>query len=57
MVTMTLTPKDFSIFDESVGNWTPVTGIFTLYMGTSSNNLPLSVEVERLELGVNIAIV
>ena len=54
VVTMKLTPRDFSIFDEGVGDWTPINGIFTLYVGTSSDNLPLSIEAQRSNALVDI---
>ena len=54
MVSMTLTPKDFSVFDVYTNDWIPVQGTFTLYAGTSSDDLPLSIEVERSELLVDI---
>ena len=47
---MTLTPRDFSIFDEAVNDWTPIHGVFKLYVGTSSDNLPLSIEVTRSKI-------
>ena len=51
-----LTPRDFSIFDETVDDWTHVHGVFTLYVGTSSDNLPLSIKVERSSFDVNIEV-
>ena len=57
LVTMKLTPRDFSIFDVAVGDWTPINGIFTLYVGTSSDNLPLSIEVQRSKALVDIELI
>ena len=54
--TMTLSPKYFSIYDVSLGKWMPVDGIFTLHVGTSSDNLPLSIDIERSDLNVDIEI-
>ena len=56
MASMTLTPKDFSVFDVSTNDWLPVEGTFTIYAGTSSDNLPLSIEVDRSELVVDIQV-
>ena len=55
-VSMTLTQKDFSIFDVHINDWMPVEGTFTIYAGTSSDNLPLSIDVERSELVVDIQV-
>jgi len=46
-LTITLTPKDFSIFEASANEWVPIEGIFVIYAGTSSDNLSLSLEFER----------
>ena len=54
---MTLTPKDFSIFDEALNDWAPIHGVFKLYVGTSSDNLPLSIEVTRSDFRIDIEII
>ena len=54
---MTLTPKDFSIFDEALNDWAPIHGVFKLYVGTSSDNLPLSIEVTRSDIRIDIEII
>ena len=56
MVSMNLTPKDFSIFDVNTNDWMPVEGTFTIYAGTSSDDLPLAIQVERSGLVVDIQI-
>ena len=57
IVTMTLTPRDFSIFDEALYDWAPIHGVFKLYVGTSSDNLPLSIEVTRSDFRIDMEII
>merc|ERR1712223_141072 len=56
IVTMRLSLRDFSTFDESIDDWKVVEGTFKIYVGTSSNDLPLSIEIERSSLSVDIEV-
>ena len=56
IVTMRLGLRDFSTFDESIDDWKVVEGTFKIYVGTSSNDLPLSIEIERSSLRVDIEV-
>ena len=56
IVTMRLGLRDFSTFDESIDVWKVVEGTFKIYVGTSSNDLPLSIEIERSSLRVDIEV-
>lgn len=42
-ITLTLNQRSFAIWD---GGWVVPAGVYTLYVGGSSDNLPLSIEVE-----------
>jgi len=45
-LTFTLTDRDISIWDANAHQWTIVSGSYTIYVGTSSRDLPLRQNVQ-----------